>query len=663
MNQAQIIEQVRHKLRTIQLLKAQPDFSPAEIDSVMWEILGDVLAIDESHKKKIDEMENREVNSLEEEVEKRKEMYELARSHSEMILNLFNPNLEEEKKLLDLFQEFSYDTKFIEADYNLVRNQLEEYKSREKQADELIKSAIPFEDMERELKEAYEKFISENKIDSFNVDEVKTELSNNLRLKEIIERNRELLKTAVGIDKKEFSLYEETSEVEKRYNEAREKLFLIQLRDLMLVPVSNYSELLQRTKKIEKLVLDYEKEVLGDNFEKVGNQKNKFKFSPLSFINDSMKVEHQVNLLPNIERLMSERENILKKIESIYGKFASHKAAEEILGNNQQTKESNENIEETKKEQENSEYQGPVQEDRQIVLAEKDKEEKNNRNLKNYIRGKYYIIKAKAQGSLPVLKTLEEKSKSVLDRIRNKNKEKSKNGKINYLKGKAKIGIAKVTNKVKASSKLIDKIAKDKKRIKKALLVLTLGTAIAAGSTAIGSNGQVKNDSHNALPSTAYAEEIQQAAEEVDQLKVSIEEAEKEIEEYVPAIGDKLHVNENVELYKSSTGNSLEKKVRDGDYFVNRIAVVSSRGGKVLVSSTNAGVSIDDLVREYNLPKDSYVVMAHLATGIDGEFVEASKTKASPDDYGWVKVDENMLKNIEVLEKGLEKTEEKGLSI
>lgn len=660
MNREETIELIKNRLQMIKLLKAQPEPDLVEIDSVMWDILGDVLYLDEEHKKRINEIEAREVNTLEEEVEKRREIYELSRTHSEMILGLFNPEIEEEKQLLSLFEEMRYDAKFTEADYNLMRKQVSELKNRKEEIQELIQSAVPFEDMEKEFKESYAKFIKDNKIDSLNIDEINNAIISNAEIKKINERSRELLKTAKGIDKKEFSSLEKISDAEKRYEEALENEFLIKLRDLMSIEVNNYSELLQRTKKIEKLVLEREEAKYGSPLMNFGNteQINENYYRSLFFMNDVRKVEHQVNLLPNIERLKNEISTISKRIEEVYGKFNSNKTIEEMIMGYKEVEPLPEK---------DSEYTGPVAQENQIVLAN-EKTNENNEILeesektgkrfsyKDRIKGKFYIVKAKAQGSFPVLKTIEEKTKNILDKIKNYSKRKS-----NYLKGKTKV----ILYKAKAKSKLISKISENKRKIIKNLGILAISGAIVGSTALAASNSQNKIEPVNEPGISMTIEQESNEKNDLIQLENDIDEVYEEIENYVPAIGDKIHVNDNVDLFRSSVGDNNNKKVKESDYFINRIAIVdkNSNKGKVLISSTNAGVSIDDLIRERKLKEGSFVVMAHLATGINGNFVEADSSKASQDDYGWVQVDENMLQNIKILESGLEMSEEKGISL
>ncbi|MDD2519210.1 MAG: hypothetical protein PHG18_04930, partial [Bacilli bacterium] len=273
-------------LEQIRLLKAQPQVNDAEIDNVMWKVLGLALKLDEMHERnyrnELERIENTETITIREELLKRERILELSQARESVLNNLFDQNIPEEKTLFDLFEdirrEHEYETTFHESDVLLVKEQLElveenkiqeqllkeEYNNNNIQISNIENSIMSFEDFNQKLNEEYARFIEANEIDKIDVVSASATKLVALERQSIVSENLRLLETANNIDVKSFKYLGDRYENDKLViEEANELLFMVDLATKMREEVNSYEELQRKVEEINKIVTTRENDFLS----------------------------------------------------------------------------------------------------------------------------------------------------------------------------------------------------------------------------------------------------------------------------------------------------------------------------------------------------------------------------------------------------------------
>lgn len=628
-------------LEQIRLLKAQPQVNDAEIDNVMWKVLGLALKLDEMHEKnyrnELERIENTETITIREELLKRERILELSQARESVLNNLFDQNIPEEKTLFDLFddirREHEYETTFHESDVLLVKEQLElveenkikeqllkeEYNNNNIQINNIENSIMSFEDFNQKLNEEYARFIGANEIDKIDVASASATKLVALERQAIVSENLRLLETANNIDVKSFKYLGDRYENDKLViEEANELLFMVDLATKMREEVNSYEELQRKVEEINKIVTTRENDFLS-RYPNI-TYPNDFSYRTIFFNNDVKLVNEQINAKANIEALTKRNEEITQELEVLYDNVKGRRELDDIINNrvgNAEVTNASEPIE----------FEEPV-----IVPIELEDEEKET----------------------------EINQEEVVDNSNDLDEE-----------------VLDVKSVEKAKPSLLAKLKLLKFKLMKlanlAAPVILAGTILFLTMTnpVNNNNKQVEYD----IPAVGIENQIEEQIENdtitsADDLLEAIENLEQEQAKYVQAIGDKVSVENDTKYYRDAASAQLDNNsyvtgrngLRAENYNINRIAIMEkdmlgNPTGKILAVNTTPGVSAEELAQSLGLEPEQYEVMIHIGAGDDnGNYVEAPLNAPSADDLCWMRADSEGIKIVapasEILNSG-----------
>ncbi|MFA5603348.1 MAG: hypothetical protein WDA12_00620 [Bacilli bacterium] len=627
-------------LEQIRLLKAQPQVNDAEIDNVMWKVLGLALKLDEMHeniyRNELERIENTETITIREELLKRERILELSQARESVLNNLFDQNIPEEKTLFDLFEdirrEHEYETTFHESDVLLVKEQLElveenkvkeqllkeEYNNNNIQITNIEDSIMSFEDFNEKLNEEYARFIETNEIDKIDVAAASATKLVALERQSIVSENLRLLETANNIDVKSFKYLGDRYENDKLViEEANELLFMVDLATKMREEVNSYEELQRKTEEISKIVAMRENDFLS-RYSNI-TYPNDFSYRTIFFNNDMKLVNEQINAKANIETLNKRNEKINQELEDLYNNVKGRRELDDIINNRVG------NVEKP------IEFEEPV-----IVPIELEEENKENEINQAELTEEVVDNSNELDEEVLEVKSVEKAKPSLL-------------AKLKLLKFKL----------MKLSDLAAPVI------LAGAILILTMTNPVN------NNNKQVEYD----IPTVGIENQIEEQIENetitsADDLLEAIETLEQEQAKYVQTIGDKVSVENDTKYYRDAASAQLDNNsyvtgrngLRAENYNINRIAIMEkdmlgNPTGKILAVNTTPGVSAEELAESLGLEPEQYEVMIHIGAGDDnGNYVEAPSNAPSADDLCWMRADNDGIKIVtpasEILNSG-----------
>jgi hypothetical protein len=731
---------IQDNLDQARLLRAQPEVDAKEIDDILWRVLGLSLELDELYAAQIREVDTREVVTIKEELFKRQEMVELSNRREEAISTMFDRDNADENSLAELFEdmrkETQYTTTFYESDVRLVQEQLDEVReandrvaelraerqSVENQIAAIRNNAVSFEDFNASLNEDYERFIVENEIDDIDLEQTMRERARRLERQAIINRNRELAKTATNVNVNDYRYSNALSDNEVVLHELDEKLFLYELGNLFRMETNSYEELLEKSKKIHAYVSD--REITSSRINDLSHP-NEISYRTVAFAMDVNNIENQINGPKRIVELEEKLNDIDVEIENAYNNVKGRKLLDDIINNKKPEypgmevdtpdeiepmsvarADNGEEIEvevvgpeEAKKfantkdsdivdaEIVESEVTDlvPLNEGEFEVIATEKAKPSLLEKIKKYkdklvALGKGAIAATLAGGAAILAKLKGKKDKEAIEEdieqvveaeVVNEDAEKEENEPTPLNEGEFEVVATE-----KAKQTLLDRVKQHKDKL--ILVGKVAVVAVLAGSIIGLANLNVEKAKQEELQNNIT---IEQPADLNPNIIDSVidEGIDQVVEAYSPTVGDKVNVGEGVKYYRDSSVAQLEQNsyetgksgLKPGDYNVNRIALLAKDAngqptGKIIDVNTTAGVSAEALAESLGLPKGNYDVIMHIGRGDEnGNYLEANKGSQSPDDLCWIKTDgtySNGLSLTKAASEVLEMNAERGMS-
>ena len=175
---------IQSELQQVKLLREEPDVDVRLVNDILWDILGLALQFDAWYDKKLQEIDQTEVVTIDEELKKRQKMVEWAKRREKALEEMFDRNDPDQKDLADLFDDIRkqalYTRVFYQSDTKFVKKQIVEREHAHKRVDELKaergtiereieelkKATEDFEGFNAKLNSEFEKLITEHQIDS-----------------------------------------------------------------------------------------------------------------------------------------------------------------------------------------------------------------------------------------------------------------------------------------------------------------------------------------------------------------------------------------------------------------------------------------------------------------------------------------------------------------
>lgn len=646
---------IKDCLDQARLLRAQTVVDAKAIDDNLWHALGLAIDLDELYAKQIKEIDGREVITIKDELFKRQEMAELSNHREEAITTMFNRNNPDENNLAELFEDMRrqtyYETAFYQSDVKLVQEQLDAVKDAddtvanlkaekqdvENRIEAIKNSMVSFDEFNRNLNEDYTRFISENHTNDINVEEAMRERARRLERQAVINRNRQLIKTAQNINPNDYMYANFLSENEIALHDANEKLFLYEVGNLCKAEVNSYEELYDKTRKLHEYISD--REASSSQVYDI-DRPNEISYRTIAFAMDVNNVENQLKAPSRIADLEEQIHEIDLKIENAYDSVKGRRLIDDIINNRKE------------------EYAkaGSIA---QEVEIPNDVEPVAIAPVNNTVDNKTIDPIA----VVPIINNVAPDNKTpgiVNDNNVVDNNPQQAIVPVNNQSTALvplKDGEFEVKKISKAKPSLLARI-KEKYKDKLILLGKLAAAAILAGAILFGTIGSVNimNEKNRQQAAVVPNQIVTEQAVDLEANEISPEIADainQAAEVYSPTIGDKVHVDEGVKYYRDSTVAQLDQNsyetgksgLKEGNYNVNRIALLAKDAtgkptGQIIDVNTNPGVSASEIAKSLGLAEGSYDVIMHIGSGdATGNYLEANRDSQSPDDLCWIKTD------------------------
>ncbi|MDD3392796.1 MAG: hypothetical protein PHE54_04580 [Bacilli bacterium] len=619
MNDKKLLKNViDEQLKTLNLMGKMNNVSARNIDNLMHEITGNLLRLDELYEEEIATLEDFEVHSVEEELTIVQRIIEISKNREEMLTKSFDLDDKKQKFLADLFSDMAIETAQKGADYEVTAKQLEaeitlkndfqddtddlhdKQKQLSKQISEIKASIIPCNQFDERLIQDYEQLLDNYKIKDLTDGEIanlKEEQTLRTSWQTSILKNIELSSNLNANLNSEFE--EVLTSNSHALRDANDKLFLLDLSKIVKIKALSYQELSTKMQEMYNVVASYEE-------------------SSSTYLYPSLALKQQyfTNLFEK------EAEEIIKQTK-LSDKVADLEKQKQEVETEIREKETNPRFAETL-------TYLPLQSKARIATNE---DIGMTADFKDITLGTGVV---------------EGTAKLVLSDVA---KETALSN-LNLPPDVALIPDFEVVQKRKAPSKLLEKVKKYKKQLmsigKKAAAIILAGAILfTAGDNFIKKTTTNEMTSQDVMQAsvdntlTGHQYVINQS----DGTKVTIEKNQEDVKEVSPTVGDTVKITKGVKYYRDASSAILEKNIyevgkntlREGNYFVNRVALMTKDGNLIRLDTTK-GVSSEELAKQLGLKKDEYEVVIHIGSGDqDGNFIEAKLGETSPDDVCWIK--------------------------
>ncbi|NLL44857.1 MAG: hypothetical protein GX247_04250 [Mollicutes bacterium] len=588
---------IQSELQQVKLLREEPDVDVRLVNDILWDILGLALQFDAWYDKKLQEIDQTEVVTIDEELKKRQKMVEWAKRREKALEEMFDRNDPDQKDLADLFDDIRkqalYTRVFYQSDTKFVKKQIVEREHAHKRVDELKaergtiereieelkKATEDFEGFNAKLNSEFEKLITEHQIDSITDIDIESYF---IAKQYLVEKISVAEKYANGITNSKLKeVFENDIKKDKEELENAERaMFLYGMGELLRENVNSFEKLLRKMNKINEYATIFER----GNSERSSLTK--------SFIFDTIEIEKILNTPRRIAELEERINDIDVAIENAYDNVKGLREINNVINNIEPEYPIKEEI------------KGEVKEIEPTVITSNVEANKLN-------DGEYKVTK-------------KEKAKSsLLEKIREYKKE------------------------------IIAAVAMAP------IIAITMGvvSALFPNNIKIGNSSQLATYIEQKVDLEPHTQvdqiDIESSTSDIviaDTIDKAINETIEDIEkQYSVTIGDQVFVSNGVKYYRNSPAAQFGQNVfetgrsglKEGNYYVNKIALLQKDAigqptGHIIAVNDEPGVSAEELATSLGLAKGTYDVIMHISLGnTEGEFVEY--VEGIPNNLCWIK--------------------------
>lgn len=588
---------IQSELQQVKLLREEPDVDVRLVNDILWDILGLALQFDAWYDKKLQEIDQTEVVTIDEELKKRQKMVEWAKRREKALEEMFDRNDPDQKDLADLFDDIRkqalYTRVFYQSDTKFVKKQIVEREHAHKRVDELKaergtiereieelkKATEDFEGFNAKLNSEFEKLITEHQIDSITDIDIESYF---IAKQYLVEKISVAEKYANGITNSKLKeVFENDIKKDKEELENAERaMFLYGMGELLRENVNSFEKLLRKMNKINEYATIFER----GNSERSSLTK--------SFIFDTIEIEKILNTPRRIAELEERINDIDVAIENAYDNVKGLREINNVINNIEPEYPIKEEI------------KGEVKEIEPTVITSNVEANKLN-------DGEYKVTK-------------KEKAKSsLLEKIREYKKE------------------------------IIAAVAMAP------IIAITIGvvSALFPNNIKIGNSSQLATYIEQKVDLEPHTQvdqiDIESSTSDIviaDTIDKAINETIEDIEkQYSVTIGDQVFVSNGVKYYRNSPAAQFGQNVfetgrsglNEGNYYVNKIALLQKDAigqptGHIIAVNDEPGVSAEELATSLGLAKGTYDVIMHISLGnTEGEFVEY--VEGIPNNLCWIK--------------------------
>lgn len=588
---------IQSELQQVKLLREEPDVDVRLVNDILWDILGLALQFDAWYDKKLQEIDQTEVVTIDEELKKRQKMVEWAKRREKALEEMFDRNDPDQKDLADLFDDIRkqalYTRVFYQSDTKFVKKQIVEREHAHKRVDELKaergtiereieelkKATEDFEGFNAKLNSEFEKLITEHQIDSITDIDIESYF---IAKQYLVEKISVAEKYANGITNSKLKeVFENDIKKDKEELENAERaMFLYGMGELLRENVNSFEKLLRKMNKINEYATIFER----GNSERSSLTK--------SFIFDTIEIEKILNTPRRIAELEERINDIDVAIENAYDNVKGLREINNVINNIEPEYPIKEEI------------KGEVKEIEPTVITSNVEANKLN-------DGEYKVTK-------------KEKAKSsLLEKIREYKKE------------------------------IIAAVAMAP------IIAITMGvvSALFPNNIKIGNSSQLATYIEQKVDLEPHTQvdqiDIESSTSDIviaDTIDKAINETIEDIEkQYSVTIGDQVFVSNGVKYYRNSPAAQFGQNVfetgrsglNEGNYYVNKIALLQKDAigqptGHIIAVNDEPGVSAEELATSLGLAKGTYDVIMHISLGnTEGEFVEY--VEGIPNNLCWIK--------------------------
>lgn len=588
---------IQSELQQVKLLREEPDVDVRLVNDILWDILGLALQFDAWYDKKLQEIDQTEVVTIDEELKKRQKMVEWAKRREKALEEMFDRNDPDQKDLADLFDDIRkqalYTRVFYQSDTKFVKKQIVEREHAHKRVDELKaergtiereieelkKATEDFEGFNAKLNSEFEKLITEHQIDSITDIDIESYF---IAKQYLVEKISVAEKYANGITNSKLKeVFENDIKKDKEELENAERaMFLYGMGELLRENVNSFEKLLRKMNKINEYATIFER----GNSERSSLTK--------SFIFDTIEIEKILNTPRRIAELEERINDIDVAIENAYDNVKGLREINNVINNIEPEYPIKEEI------------KGEVKEIEPTVITSNVEANKLN-------DGEYKVTK-------------KEKAKSsLLEKIREYKKE------------------------------IIAAVAMAP------IIAITIGvvSALFPNNIKIGNSSQLATYIEQKVDLEPHTQvdqiDIESSTSDIviaDTIDKAINETIEDIEkQYSVTIGDQVFVSNGVKYYRNSPAAQFGQNVfetgrsglKEGNYYVNKIALLQKDAigqptGHIIAVNDEPGVSAEELATSLGLAKGTYDVIMHISLGnTEGEFVEY--VEGIPNNLCWIK--------------------------
>ena len=329
---------IQSELQQVKLLREEPDVDVRLVNDILWDILGLALQFDAWYDKKLQEIDQTEVVTIDEELKKRQKMVEWAKRREKALEEMFDRNDPDQKDLADLFDDIRkqalYTRVFYQSDTKFVKKQIVEREHAHKRVDELKaergtiereieelkKATEDFEGFNAKLNSEIEKLITEHQIDSITDIDIESYF---IAKQYLVEKISVAEKYANGITNSKLKeVFENDIKKDKEELENAERaMFLYGMGELLRENVNSFEKLLRKMNKINEYATIFER----GNSERSSLTK--------SFIFDTIEIEKILNTPRRIAELEERINDIDVAIENAYDNVKGLREINNVINN------------------------------------------------------------------------------------------------------------------------------------------------------------------------------------------------------------------------------------------------------------------------------------------------------------------------------------------